>query len=74
MTPARLQTGRCGPPPHRRRCSPTRRLRRQAQPLPGPADVNAFIKQLNEEYERAHVEYEKVRPGHCVVGDARMLA
>lgn len=28
-------------------------------PLAGPAEVNAFISQLNSEYNRAHLEYEE---------------
>ena len=29
------------------------------QALPGPAEVNAFIEQLNKSYEKAHVDYER---------------
>lgn len=29
------------------------------QALPGPAEVNVFIEQLNKSYEKAHVDYER---------------
>ena len=29
------------------------------QPLPGPAEVNSFIDEMNAAYEKVHVEYEK---------------
>lgn len=46
-------------PTHQPTCSSRCPASGCVQPLPGPAEVNRFIDEMNAAYEKVHVEYEK---------------